>query len=34
MHTTENNFVEQKKHEMKEWSISNTWTSLVLKYSV
>ena len=33
LHTAENNFGEQKEHVMKEWSIHNEYTSLVLKNS-
>ena len=32
LHTTENSFRERKEHEMKEWSIPNQYTSLVVKH--
>ena len=31
LHTTENNFVERKEHEMKKWRIPNVYTSLIFK---
>ena len=33
LHTTENNFGEQKEHEMKEWNIPNEYTCFVFKHS-